>query len=831
MDEYDVYLNGKGYMLAKDGTGKLLAGTVQAQHTDPFTRLVSEGERWARRRFRFRDGAGAIVDDGGNRYAYGEHIDTRSGNLIRGPRHTATAGYGFEAWEQYDVDDATPGDYTLSNDAAHKDGWAVQFTTDTTPCSAVAILVKRHANTEYAGATSFTVELRVNTGNLPGAVVGAATVNMSPVSTRLHWLPHENLWMDETYFWLVCNFGTAVALGAAPQTLWLCVVNANATPIDWAYHQSAALKTRCAEWNGAAWSAQDPAEIPYYTVRYDADIDGFVRWLGSFRGVDTVRRVFAAVGRKVMYWDDANSQWACVNQHANVFDNEVLDCLDFNGRLYVATGINAAGPPDSGLFHFDGTTYPAYPALATNWVHVNAGANTKDAAFCLALHDNMIWKACGTYGSEVIGSKDGTSATWGSDVHPVGDPRTPISKLVSHGGKLYAAKPEGIFEITYPDDYPGAGKEATSNLIHDFRTDRVGRNFILDWHSALYFPGTGGIYEWKSSVLRDVWRERFTQDAEESPLWPIYDVQKGYFHMVAATTRGLLLGSFSPFIANTSQLWYYDGIYFHALSGSYYAGEPTYAGFLEDRGEGWGALWLGRGFDIHDLEWPNWTQDRSAESRCQFVSSVTATIPDFRFGEFDGGDSDTLKDWHELRVLSRDIGTAAGQGGTMEMFYNLLEGAGWVSLGVVDTSPQEILRFPANTTSHKIQIRGKINVAGNTVLDTPIIEGIDLLYQPLPETITQFHVTIRAADNQPLHKGGNDTRSAATIAAELVALLEETEPWAYRDDLGNSHCVRSSGVTQQGLKAEERPSGQGKGFRPEAAVMVSMLKVADTCPS
>ena len=88
MDEYDVYLNGKGYMLAKDEAGNLLAGSVQGQHSDPFVRSVSEGDRWARRRFRFRDGAGAVVDDGGHRYAYGEHVDTRSGNLLRGPRLT-----------------------------------------------------------------------------------------------------------------------------------------------------------------------------------------------------------------------------------------------------------------------------------------------------------------------------------------------------------------------------------------------------------------------------------------------------------------------------------------------------------------------------------------------------------------------------------------------------------------------------------------------------------------------------------------------------------------------------------------------------------------------
>jgi hypothetical protein len=828
MDEYDIYLKGKGYMVAKDEAGHLMAGSIQTQLSDPFTRFVSEGERSKRRSFRFKEGAGAIVDDGSKRYAFGYNIDSRSGNILRGPDAVSTtSGSNTDYAVVQAADEDTIGDRTISTAGADHHRVALKLTFgaahDVRMCR---VLVKRHSDEDYTGAPDFHVELWDDAAGQPNALVAGCQAIMSPVKTALHWFPHENLWLEHKYFWLECDFGASVNCAAADY--WLVVRNeaANNVPIDWGYNGAADLETyTVATYNGAAWSVDATAFAPYCIIRDTDEIDAAVRCFAVFRGTeggtDATRRLYAGVGPKLMYWDDATEAW--VNQRGN-FAAPILDMLDFNNYLFVATGAAAAGPPEGGLHYFDGD-FVGGPT----WVAVNAPGG--EAAYCLAHHDNMIWKAEGTYGADLVGSTTGLAATWATPGKTVGDPRTPITKMISHGGKLYCVKAEGVFEITYPDGYPagaGAGNECEANLIHDFRTDRVGRAFCMDWHSGFYFPGTGGIYQWQSSVLRDIWRERFTADENQSPLWPVYDIQKGYFRAATATTRGLVFGSFSPYIPNRGQLWVYDGQYFHPINLTWWCAEPMYACILEDRGEGYGWLWWGSGHDIFYTQWPNWTQDRSADDRCEFEYPPDC---EFTLPEFDDDRPDLLKDWMEIKVRARNIGDESPEGGELLVYYALDDGAA-TYLGRIDGSPQDTLTFPADTTSYKIQLSCVWSGWYNGIKAySAQIEAIDLFYQPLPDTITQLHVSIRAADHQELHNGARDTRSAVEIAAELSALLEETEPWTYRDDLGSSQCVRASGVTRQGSKAEERPSGQGKGFRPEAVIMVSMLKVADTCPS
>lgn len=855
MKEFDVYLNGLGYMLVKDDGGAFLQGAAQVTKTDPFTRYVSQEERWERRSFRFNQGAGALFDDESKRYAYGYDVDSRGGALKRGGlAHSTRTGALDATYEIVDPDNMVGNvrDYELTtivgpgeNRVALQVVWGSARTVRT-----IRVLVKRDPRVDYTGAANFDVELWSDVANAPNALVAGCTASMSIVATPLHWLPHENLWLEHRYYWLECHFAQAVAVGAG--TYWIVVRNeaAGNQPLFWGYHDG--TSTRVAFHDGLVWTVNDTGDAPFCTCVDRATIDASTRSLAVFRGdpagADRTRRVYAGPGCNSMFWDDATEYWVWLRE----FANPILDMLDFNSRLFVATGPAVAGPPEGGLHYYDGdhvTTPGPPPGL---WVHVNAGATIKDGAYCLALHDNMIWKACSDpgppalpFGSCVIGSRTGLAGAWASDPHIVGDPRTAISKLSSHGGKLFAVKPEGLFEISYPDAYPGAGIEATSNLVHDFRTDRTGRGFCLDWHSALYFPGTGGIFEWKSGILRDMWRERFTPDEATSPAWPVYDAQKGYFRMATATTRGLLFGSFSPYLPtednwwqagtwpnepeDIGQVWFWDGQWFHPLMVNPFKCEQLYAGMLEDRGEGYGWMWWGSGLDIFYVEWPNWTQDRSGDRRSEFMNTADGF---FVMPEFDDDRPDLQKDWHEIRVRSTALSsvTADGGAGSLYLFMALDDGV-METVGNVDESPMGVLTFPEASTSYKIQLAGLLDPELSDETVTPKIHAIDLLYQPLPETITQYQVWIRAVKHLKRHRGTPDLRSARVIWEELSALLELLEPFEYEDALGVTHCVRAAGATEADVTQVERPSDEGTGMQVEGAIIVTMLEVSEECPS
>jgi hypothetical protein len=822
MQAYDVYLNGVGYMVAKDEAGRFLSGAITEQKSDPFTRYASEEERWKVANLRFSEGAGALKYDGTKRYALGENVDSRSGDLMRGPAVTYTAKRSQAlACHHRSGDEDAISDIEISTAAGDWDGFAVRFTTNApdNEIRSVGILVKRKAGVDYDAAGNFTVELRVDAAGDPGALVAGGQATVSLRASEQTWLPHENLYHGGEYFWMEVEFPGAPTpvLIAATGTYWLCVMNATALPIVWGEPPTASgLTTKT--WNGAAW-ATATEESPYHIVRYADDVDGFTRAFATFRGSDNVRRLYAAVGAKVMYWHEANEEWTISKGD---FAAVVHDLIDYDGDMYAAVG------DGNDIYYTTGATAQSV------WSNI-AGQEAQ----CFALHDNLLWKADV---ATIKGTIDGHGAgVWAGNTCDVGDAGIPISKMISHGGKLFCAKPEGIFEISYPDGYP-AGGTPTANMIHDFRSDRYGRNFILDWHSGCYFPGPGGVYEWKNGVLQDVFRQRFTQDADGTPLLPTYTDRKGEFRAAAGATRGMALGSYSAHCGASGQtfpdgshLHWFEGRYFHSLYYSSWLGEPIHAVFIESRGEGWSRLWWGQGFDILYMDWPTWSDDRSADDRCEFWREGPDTGDNTAVWMpiIDDDRPDQLKDWHAVLLHSKNMGAGATEGGVVTVKYSIDEAA-FVTLGTISSSAagSTILYFPANTVGYRLQVKLEASTTGGDAY-TFRLYACEIRYQPLPDTITQFHVTIRCADNLDLRgrKGGKCPRTGAAMAADLAALLEEQEPWVFTDELGTDHCVRSVGSTKQGAKVEDVPSAQTAAGRLEASVTVSMLEVSDACPS
>lgn len=160
VQQYDVYLDGVGYHLAKGQDGRLLAGSARERRADPWASYSSQGERWKRATFRMGDGAGVLEYDGSHRYRRGWSIDTRGGRLIRMPDMTFCEGASSTVLQMDadDRDDAT--DEDISSLLGDNDGMAVKFTAASTSIRTVGVLVRRVAGYNWSAAGDFYVELR-----------------------------------------------------------------------------------------------------------------------------------------------------------------------------------------------------------------------------------------------------------------------------------------------------------------------------------------------------------------------------------------------------------------------------------------------------------------------------------------------------------------------------------------------------------------------------------------------------------------------------------------------------------------------------------------------
>ncbi len=807
--EYDIYLNGAGYQLARGADGRVLSGAAREQRRDPFTNFLSQAQRWAKQVFRFGEGGGLARSDGSFRYQSGEYVDTRSGLLMMGPdrglyqERIATERVAYEG-QTLNVINVSNSGYRGVGEMFQATGLGVRH---------LQVLVKRV--TEYGAASNFTVNLCANTaGPKPGTVLG--TVSVSLMYESPGWAPFIDRWRRHKYFWLQVCFAADIALTVGSY-YWITIVNDQAPAVVCAEDgDSGASSATRSTWNGTVWSDGVLSKNLMYKVRYADQIDAFPRALCDFQGVDHVYRVLAAAGNKILYTE--GGLWLTSTTLTGAVD--VIDLHVFNSRVFAAVfGGNA--------WTYDGTT------CSTVWTDIGVVAR------CFATHDNLIWRA---NGREVNASTTGLAASWTATAVAVGDPGTTVDAMVSHGGKLLAAKAEGIFEISYPSGYPATGAP-TANLMLDFNTERDLRSWILDWHSGLYFPGQAGVYELKSGVLRNLWTEKVDEEAQEvisggagysdvpafmsrgsgytTPRrWaPIFDREPGGWTAACATTRGLVAIHCDPHL-NRADLWWYDGRNWHPLgplavrtaSGKVEVAEYCAAVHLWDQGGGWAFLYYGFGTNIGLMVVPTWTNDRLSDPDCTFEGEDgICYLP-----EFCAADRQTLLDFHAVAVHSRNVGASNGY---VYVSYKIDDG-GWAESTQITTSPYELWAFPAATTGRKIQLAVRLDpVSARRV----VVEQIDLLYQPLPETVTTYQLTLQVSPNIGRASGAPDRRTASEILSGLRALLELDEPWTFNDWRGQDHTVRAMGLTGQLARQIEESGIAGYGL--EEHLILTLLEI------
>lgn len=811
--EYDVYLNGVGYHLLKRADGQLQSGAAQERKINPFAKYLQSDRQYQVAPFRVSDGCGIANYDGSHRYQHGDYVDTRSGeaivaaftNKVRGDH--AQLIFPTTQFPPYDEQIGTGG-YI---------GIAQRFIPGTTLTAirALSVMVRRDENTVYDSASDFTVKIYDDASGKPGTQLSGATKTIKLKYDEEFFLPFADRWKDGQFFWLECIFSADVTLTPG-NTYWIAIENNQSAPVYWAEKRISTSAMRSV-YSGGAWQTAT-ADYPlcYWLDAASEGTDTMIRCMRLFAGIDKIRRLYVGTGYKVMAVNQGGT-WTMTE--SKELAGPIVQMLEFNEKLFVAQGW------DNPMWYSDGTS------ATGNWTELT-GKN----ANALAIHDNMLWRASG---KALQGSADGT--TWDAPTAFIGDPGAPIQSMVSHGGKLFCAKPEGIFEVTYPSDYPGGTAAPVGNLMLDFRTELAPRASLIDWHSGLYFPGLGGIYELKGGILRNIWTEKIDEGAQEVPqqtlgrytrrrCWsPIYDAEPGSFTGIWATSRGLyaLYSSKAP---NVTRLYCFDGRNWHDLGPPYtmdsistpyyYLGNTCFSGILQDNGGGRGWLILGSPLGLLYWRWPTWTNDRAQDSWADYVTdaglspSCSVVFPSFS----------TEQRGEELVFMKVGVtGARKNTDNKIQIQYKIDNAASWTTLGEVGvpvTGGYDELIFPAGTTGRTIQLKAVLGV-GVGITVSPRVSQVDLLYQTAPESYTTHQLMIHAAPDLPLHDGAVDTRTTNEILTALRALADSAS-FTYLDPAGGSHTARVTGMSVQHMRQTKEP---GATLPTEAVAIVTLLDV------
>jgi len=811
LKNYDVYLNGKGYMLARDNRGNLLSGAYAEKHSDPFMHYVSTEKRWAEVTFRFSDGAGAEKYDGSNRYRWGKNIDTRSGNLLRGP---AMKWVHSDPVQNLPVADDAIAGLEISNAAGANEGFALRFQAGlTSTIDTVAVLVKRAPGRDYNGAGNFTVGIYADAaGPKPGAPVGSQGRGFTYVDYDAARMYGCQPWENDEYFWVFAAVNAAVTAG---DYYWVGITNNQAYEIYWAGSTGDKGQTQ-AKWDGTNWAAHSNAGDFYFYIGWRNYLDRPVTDMLSFRGGDGIDRIYVTSGNKILSKIDAATTWTVAR---SPYTTLIQDIGVYNGLLYTAVGLGLD------MEQFTGTT------VTTAWTSI-----LNERAIRFANHDGLFWKVGGVAGATGVSLLSGyDGSTWGATFQ-VGDPGTAITAMVSHGGKLYCAKEEGIYEITYEDTYPASGS-VTANLVLDFSTDCALRPWILDWHGGLYFPGNNAVYEWKNGILRDIWNDRVDPDAQETTAAqgaevPAYTMRKrnapiatfpsrsrGVFHAAIGTTRGLFVSASGPHLYE-SQIWCYN------LSGWHPMGpvvaktgeDPLTAGYLarylsamymrtlgpsEDR------LYFAHGQGVGYFRLPGWTSDLSQYGDASYQAAWEVELP-----LFDGDNPKMKKFFHSVEIVTKNLSSNP----YILVDYQLDPAPGdsqWSGAHVLKEGPVGEKDIDLVGNSLRLRLRGLYTHSTSTPL---VVESVTLKYHMLPDTVSTYSLMLDLSATMEKAGGGVDQRTANTIAGELRDLLEKEWPWVFRDPTGARRRVMALTLDLRTTELMERAGQMGPPMNMLAAM-------------
>ncbi len=411
--------------------------------------------------------------------------------------------------------------------------------------------------------------------------------------------------------------------------------------------------------------------------------------------------------------------------------------------------------------------------------------------------------------NKVASAATPTTGSW-SEVS-VGETAYDITGLADHRGVCYAGKKNSLFTVV------GSTVTEIAPELRTLFNAKSGKN-LMDWKGYLFIPmGKQALYQYDggSDSLGSVNPATYSPgliaysgqvlalEGDEEYLFAFVYGDTGKFELLAG--RYETIGSSSPWVWHPIYQLAYSSwaastayavnsyvkpttwneyIYQCTVAGTAGSSEPTWptaaGSTVVDNSVTWTCretvrhakissitspprLWFITGATVKYLILPDRYADITQATGYNYVASGTLIT-----GYMDFGFVDQVKAYASLFMYSK--GLAAGTT-TVAASYEIDDAGSWTSLGTFNTSPQQTLYFPVNTTGRKIRFKFTLSTSSST--STPELRAYALRGLVAWARKKQFSFVIKAEDNITLlNKAVEETR-AHQLAGVLKYFSEQ----------------------------------------------------------
>lgn len=450
---------------------------------------------------------------------------------------------------------------------------------------------------------------------------------------------------------------------------------------------------------------------------------------------------FALVGRYV--YRREGSSWALSKDlAATALQAVVFQGTEGTSGLWVST--------DSGaLWKYDGTTLPG------TWTQADLPAG-QNAVWVERLRDEL-W---------IFGGADARSCTgdpllidsWGGAIQH-GSPDKSATYLRAVSDQVFFFKEDGIFGV----NTNGTSTELFPELRHVSGPWR-GRN-AHPWRDALWFAYGSTFYRMtggETATLDPIGPERLVENDSEvqgSPLAFTNDDFFGYLLLVNDDSTYLLkFGTWLNPEAQGAATYQFSDVWNGAVKKWAKVGATIAVSREHDN------PWLVVGFDDGTVEYcllPVNSPDPVSDPNCQFNTDegwVEAPLHTLMAEAVN-------KHWRAFEAFGPRVTFSDAVGVT----FRTNTDAEWTDLGEDFTAPGVRRNLPSSVVSRYLNFRAYLKNGGPD--STPILEGLGLAEQIVPDFLLEFNPTIAAATGVPRRDGVADRRTGEEIRAQLQALV------------------------------------------------------------
>ena len=525
--------------------------------------------------------------------------------------------------------------------------------------------------------------------------------------------------------------------------------------------------------------------------------------------------VVAFIGREPYTWDYGTPDWhkgTAPVASAFIYRNGV----EFKGETYVCCWQASDDAPQAYIHKADADA-------DGSWTRVTTSPNTPKylAKGRNSSGDEILWG--GNWGSgstHVIRSTtDPTSAAnWSAKV-AIGQSDSEITCLVQDGDTVLVCKTNGIWAY-YTDG-------TSENLTPEFETNAHPDNFreSFNWNGHIILPiGAGGMRELVGGKLFDISLELVAplQTTLHGRVVAVTGDDDSLFIMVqdvANTDYHLMMAKWMNFQGVNDFRWH------HVATAGWTTSTIEEHAVLFAEG-------IPSGSTIHHRVWMGVPSGGSNE--LPFFYSIDDTDAEFGFTndtdahwqstEIDQNLPKVEKTWATIDIESADLGAG---GRTIELQYRLDAGSWLTDLndaagnadGVVDTSPDQVMTFPAGSTGKILEVRGypKLTSVGTT--------GAAMIYfrvtsQLRPDSLKLIPLDLHLGDRVPSLNGSRRNGRPKLDLAQLETWDEQAAEVTVVDPRGTSRTM----VFLPGMLKITELSNEA-GHRPEYRVQTMLAEV------